>query len=79
MPSQLVVPPSIAHYPQEVLRLAALARTTLGLQRGQQANLRMVMKTGLLAGLNVHFQNKAGKLLSTGARFGSSVLLRLGV
>lgn len=40
----LAVPPPLGHYPQEVLQIAALARTTLGIQRGQQANLRMVRR-----------------------------------
>ncbi len=69
MPQPQPLPTSISHYPQDVLRIAALVRTALGLQKGQQANLRMVMKTGLLAGQEVRFQNKAGKVLNKGATY----------
>lgn len=63
---KMEVPPYLSHYPQELLRLTALIRSSLGLQRGQQGNLRMVMKTALLAGQEVRFQNKLGKVLNTG-------------
>ncbi|KFM25801.1 Nucleosome-remodeling factor subunit BPTF [Auxenochlorella protothecoides] len=62
----LLVPDSLAHHPEGLVRLAWEVRDALGLGRGQAAHLRTLMRTGLLAGRSVRFQTKNGRVLLTG-------------
>ncbi len=55
-----------AQYPAELIRIAALVRRTLGMQRGSVVHLRMMLKTLHLANQEVRFQSKAGKVLNYG-------------
>lgn len=55
-----------AEYPAELIRIAALVRRSLGMQRGSVSHLRMMLKTLHLANQEVRFQTKSGKVLNHG-------------
>ncbi|PRW56093.1 Nucleosome-remodeling factor subunit BPTF isoform A [Chlorella sorokiniana] len=55
-----------AEFGMDLVRIATLVRRTLGMQRGSVAHLRMVLKTNHLAGMDIRFQAKSGRLLNRG-------------
>jgi hypothetical protein len=50
----------LAEYPPEMVRIAALVRRTLNLQKGEKVQLRLMLKTGLLGG---QVRSDKGKIL----------------
>jgi hypothetical protein len=56
----------VAEYPTDLVRLAALVRQRLGVQKGATVHLRLMLKTGLLTGQAIRFQTKAGRVQNHG-------------